>query len=152
LELQQELGLLYQPLILNQHWALMEWLLAGEKWGAWNTSANIISSTTNPTWTPLGLNLGFHNKKMAINHLNYGTAFIRGYKTIPFLSILIPKCWHLNSYCSIFCYCDICLVATEMTLLNHRFLWHMVSTVSTLMLSSNINSCTTLCLLLYISS
>jgi hypothetical protein len=35
-----------------------------------------ILSTTNPTWTALALNPGFHGEKSATNHLSYGTVYL----------------------------------------------------------------------------
>jgi hypothetical protein len=33
-------------------------------------------STTNPTWSALGMNLGFHDEKPATNSLSYGMALL----------------------------------------------------------------------------
>jgi hypothetical protein len=40
------------------------------------TCPSATLSTTNPTWTDLGINLGLHDERLATNHLSHGMVYI----------------------------------------------------------------------------
>jgi hypothetical protein len=57
-------------------WSIGGMILTGENWSTGReTHISVILSTTNPTWTELGLNPGCKFKRPATDRLSHGTAW-----------------------------------------------------------------------------
>lgn len=102
---------------MNEYGVLIEWHWQGKNWSTQRkTCACAILSTTNPTWTGLGLNQGLCGDRMATNYLSHGSASVCNVwvynptKPAPvMLEVICPKY-------------DGCLQCSKVTITNRRLL------------------------------
>jgi hypothetical protein len=83
-------------------WSSGGMILIGENWRTQrNTCPSATLSTTNPTWTVLGMNLGLCHEKPVTNRVSYGTARLLWFNHVW---ILCSQCFEKNFVVTDYCF------------------------------------------------